>query len=194
VLDATTSVEVRGVLAAPGGRGGESDVSSYAYDIGGAGGGGGGRIKIYGPVVGDIHPPSVAGGTGGSIDYDTPGSCPVGEDGGPGTIYVDDLVAGPPSLTVAGTCGSVSATVTGGTPFGWVQWITGELAGADVVPDPGICAGVTTGLAAPERVGTRVLDETGSGTWRVPAGVPCGALFQVVDLWSCTTSPVVTLP
>ena len=192
VLDASVSVEIEGRLVARGGDGGAGRITKY--DAPGGGGGAGGRIKIYGPLVGDLTRPDVEGGAGGS-GSDEGDECGEADPGQWGTVYIDEWVAGPPSLTVAGACGSTTITVSGGTPFGQLLLMTAGSAGSDVLPPRPLCEGLPTGLAGLTKLGVRMLDDAGSWSW-VTNGhdARCGGLLQVVDLWSCTTSAVVTLP
>jgi hypothetical protein len=86
--------------------------------------------------------------------------------------------------------------VTGGTPFGTIQLTIGQSVGSDPLPLDAICGGLATGLAGLDDHGNRMLDSTGAATWDWPVtgAAQCGSPVQVVDLWSCTTSPVVTVP
>ena len=191
VLDGS-SVQIEGRLIASGGHGGRAS-SGYNHADGGGGGGGGGRIKIFGTTTLANQALIVGGANGGSGDGSDSKECNDGWQGGRGTIYVDSLVTGPPSIAVAGVCGAVTLTVSGGTPYGNVDLVMGGAAGTDIVPG-GVCAGLTTGLSDPRRVVTRTLDESGSLEAGSGIGPSCGNPIQVIDLWSCTASPVVTLP
>ena len=186
LLDASGGVTLTGVLDVSGGAGGLAD-TGYCSDVGGGGGGGGGRIKVFGPLTGSPSATANGGRGGSSAD---PGE--YGRRGEVGTIWLDDLIAGPPAAVAVGVCGAATLTVTGGTPFGQVRVLTGTGAGADVLP-VGECAGIVTGLAGLGSLGFRTLDASGAlvltGT-----GPACGGPVQVVDLWSCTTGPVVVLP
>ena len=115
MIDATGSIDVAGQLLAGGGTGGHGESDGYLVGAGG-GGGAGGRIKVYGPVLGVVSTPQVAGGRGEEGDGFSADPCHHGRRGGRGTIYIDAWVAGPPTVMAAGACDAVTLTVSGGTP------------------------------------------------------------------------------
>lgn len=100
-----------------------------------------------------------------------------------------------PTLTVTGTCPSLTFNVSNATPFGAVALLTGPNAASVVVGGTGPCAGTTLGVSPPNIRGIFGADAGGSLslTLTLPAGA-CGTLFlQAVDVGACAPSNVEAL-
>lgn len=103
--------------------------------------------------------------------------------------------AGVFDVTIAGTCpGPVTVTVTGATPGGQVGigWSTST--GSFTIPS-GPCSGTVMGLSSPSLLAMVTAD--GSGTATLSGTAPsaaCGAFVQAVDITTCGTSGIGTVP
>ena len=105
-------------------------------------------------------------------------------------------LAVPPTADVAGSCpGALTITIDGLTPGGNFVVIASDDVGGHVLPG-GPCAGVATGLAPGVVFAGPFSDFDGDGAMvfsPTVGGGACDKLFTVVDLDSCTTSPVTAL-
>ena len=114
---------------------------------------------------------------------------------GAGGAYVYEEIVVDPALVVTGNCpGEVTFNFTGGTPLGQAALAFSQEAGNAVIPG-GLCAGTETGLDVVNPLG--ILPTDASGEISLDATVPffvCDLQLQVVDLVSCATSNVTTLP
>jgi len=112
----------------------------------------------------------------------------------PGSAYVYEL---PPVFTlgVNGTCpGSLTITLTGGTPNGAAILVAGSSLGTTVVPS-GACAGEEvdlTGVIATQGAG---FDPSGDLTLTVSPQIGlCGTFLQAIDLATCRVTNASELP
>jgi hypothetical protein len=101
--------------------------------------------------------------------------------------------AAPPTLSIGGACpGVVTLSVTGGTPNERLAWVSSSGPGSVAIPS-GVCAGTPLGLdgAGLQLHALRRNDAAGEQTITpsLTAAV-CDEWVQVVDLASCTVSPV----
>lgn len=98
-----------------------------------------------------------------------------------------------PSLTVTGTCPTISMSVTGARPFGAVAFLTGPNNAAFTLAG-GLCAGTVLDVSPPTLRTIQGADAGGSIslTLTVPAGA-CGLFLQVVEIGTCGPSNVVAL-
>lgn len=108
-------------------------------------------------------------------------------------FVVSPTPALPPTLTVTGTCPSITQlSVTGATPGGNLGFAYG-LAGSFVFPG-GDCEGVVLGIQNPN-LGI-VMTATNEGDLVIdspPLASICGMTLQVLDFWSCHVSNAVVL-
>jgi len=121
------------------------------------------------------------------------GDAPVGT-----TILVDNISASPlPPVgsKLTGSCpGNVTLELTEGTPGGEVFVLSSALKGSERVPG-GACAGVLTDLAD---LDTRRRETFGpSGALELTLSLPpdaCGRFVQAIDVESCRSSALVSVP
>lgn len=130
---------------------------------------------------------------GGTLAVSSPEDNDLGEDSG--SVYIFDEIQVDPALVVTGICpGEVTFNFTGGTPLGQAALAFSQSQGNAVIPG-GLCAGIETGLDVVNLLGILPVDSEGRVT--LDATLPffvCDLQLQVVDLVSCATSNVTTLP
>ena len=112
-----------------------------------------------------------------------------------GSAYIFDEITVDPALVVTGNCpGEVTFNYTGATPLGQAALGYSQQQGDAPIPG-GLCAGTETGLDVVNLLGIIPIDENGEIT--LDASLPffvCNLQLQAVDLVSCATSNVTSLP
>jgi len=101
----------------------------------------------------------------------------------------------PPVLALSGGCpGLVTFDIDDATPNASAALISGPSAGSNTVP-AGACAGAPLGLNSPTLRQVVTTDGSGSASFSttLPSGA-CGAVMQILDLGTCLTSDVLSLP
>jgi hypothetical protein len=116
--------------------------------------------------------------------------------GGPQAGWAPMFASGGPpgTLSVLGVCpGTMEIRYGGLTPGGLVGFLAGNEAGAAPM-SAGPCVGVTTGLDALTLVHTEEADALGEGLVTPTLSAPtCGRMLQLVDVSTCTLTPVTAL-
>ena len=112
-----------------------------------------------------------------------------------GSVYLFDEILVDPALVVTGNCpGDVTFNFTGATPLGQAALTYSQEIGDSVIPS-GICAGTESDLAVINLLG--ILPTDAAGEISLDVSLPffvCDLQLQAVDLVSCATSNVTTLP
>lgn len=132
-----------------------------------------------------------------TLTFDDPGVidyvCEVHE--GLGMVGTINVLGDAPTLTINGACpGTITLSVTGGTPSGSIALISSASQGNSSVP-AGSCAGTPLDLSSPSLLAIVPLDANGGfSIQRNVAAALCGRFIQVLDLSSCQTSNVAQIP
>ncbi len=147
-------------------------------------------VPISGPSAGAAGPAAFS--PDGSVAY-----VPVTSIGGGNELLAVQVREGTggPTLAASGTCpGTVTFTLSDFTPNGRAQVYAGRSEGSTTLTT-GPCAGTVLDLANARRLANATLDGSGAGavSRSVAAGF-CGRPAQALDVTTCTTSNLATIP
>jgi len=137
----------------------------------------------------------VAGWTGTDDDSSTETTNTATMPANAHEISVDYLSMDPLQLEISGTCpGEITIAVAGVSPSTNVSFITSDLEGVFVKPQPP-CQGLELGLAAPDLLTSVPADANGNLMLTPDVSLDvCGKFVQAVEIDSCSVSEVAQIP
>jgi outer membrane protein assembly factor BamB len=148
-------------------------------------------VPISGPSAGAAGPVSFS--NDGETVY-----VPITEIGGVNKLQAYNVTGAAttgPVLAMTGPCpGAVTISVNGATPGAQVSLYSSKRAGSTTITT-GSCVNTTLDLMRARLVATGTADTNGSFTLRIRLNArQCGQLMQAIDLATCATSNVASLP